>query len=72
MRDEKARPIPSPPGSSATARPFAAVAKTFRDIEPKNGMIEVHCAGAEGREMILQALEIVPSGREITDQRIAR
>jgi hypothetical protein len=40
---------------------FTALQKTFAGIEPRNGIIEVRCTGLEGREAILQALEIVPA-----------
>ena len=39
---------------------FTAVDKTFTDIEPQNGIIEVRLTGADDKEAILQALEISP------------
>jgi len=41
---------------------FVALQKTFRDIEPKSGIIEIRCTGRDDREAILQALEVVPAG----------
>ncbi len=39
---------------------FRALNRTFRSVEPQNGIIEIRCTGAEGRDAILQALEVVP------------
>jgi hypothetical protein len=39
---------------------FRAVDKTFTDIEPKNGIIEVRMKGADEQGAVLQALEIGP------------
>lgn len=39
---------------------FQAVSRTFRDIAPKHGVIELRFTGVEDREAILQALEIGP------------
>jgi hypothetical protein len=39
---------------------FRALVKTFENIEPENGVIEVHCKGRDGRQAILQALEVGP------------
>lgn len=40
---------------------FVALKKSFPAIAPRNGIIEIHCEGVDGREAILQAVEIVPS-----------
>jgi hypothetical protein len=39
---------------------FKALQKSFDGIEPRNGIIEVLIEGVDGREGVLQALEIVP------------
>lgn len=39
---------------------FLAVDKMFTEIEPQNGIIEIHLTGAHEKEAILQALEIGP------------
>lgn len=39
---------------------FRAVDKTFTDIEPQNGIIEVHLTGIDEKEAMLQALEVGP------------
>lgn len=39
---------------------FRAVDKTFTDIEPKNGIIEIRMKGADEQGAVLQALEIGP------------
>lgn len=44
---------------------FRAVDKTFTNIEPKNGIIEIHLTGVEDKEAILQALEIGPMTDEL-------
>lgn len=43
---------------------FRAVDKTFTDIEPKNGIIEIRLQGADEQGAILQALEIGPMEAE--------
>lgn len=39
---------------------FLAYDRTFTDITPRNGIIEIRLKGEEGREAVLQALEIGP------------
>jgi Malectin domain len=39
---------------------FLALTRTFKDIEPVHGIIEVVVTGVDGREAVLQALEIIP------------
>lgn len=46
--------------SQAAGGIFMAVDKTFTDIEPENGTIEIHLTGVEDKEAILQALEVGP------------
>ncbi len=40
---------------------FKAIDRTFENLQPKNGIIEVKLSGCDGREAILQALELTPS-----------
>lgn len=40
--------------------PFRAVDRTFDQIAPRHGIIEVRFQGADGREAMIQALELVP------------
>ena len=39
---------------------FRALDKTFENIEPRHGMIEIRLTGMDGKEAILQALELGP------------
>lgn len=39
---------------------FKALEKKFDNIKPKNGAIEIRLTGCDGREAILQALELAP------------
>ncbi len=45
---------------------FVALEKRFENIEPKNGIIEIRCLGLDGREAMLQALEITPATENAT------
>lgn len=47
--------------AEAAGGTFRALEKTFKNVTPKNGIIEIHCTGCDGREAVLQALEIVPA-----------
>jgi hypothetical protein len=42
---------------------FKALERTFENIKPRNGIIEVKLTGCDGREAILQALELAPMPR---------
>lgn len=42
---------------------FKAVERTFENVHPKNGIIEVRLTGCDAREAILQALEVGPMGQ---------
>lgn len=39
---------------------FRAVRKEFKDVAPRNGIIEVVISGVDGRPAVLQALEVIP------------
>lgn len=40
---------------------FVALSKSFKNIKPRHGIIEIRCTGRQGREAILQALCVTPS-----------
>ena len=39
---------------------FRAVDRTFELVRPKNGIIEVRFRGLDGKEAVIQALELTP------------
>ena len=43
---------------------FTALTKTVKNVAPKHGVIEVLLTGVDGREAVLQALEVIPVSHE--------
>jgi len=48
--------------AEAAGGTFKAVEKTFENIQPRNGIIEMRVTGKDGREGVLQAVEVCPMG----------